>query len=202
MGLWQTPSWVSRSRGRLQGPRLAITHWALVYLTWAPSASPSPLARSHSQGRKLTFIILHLVSLIFKDMDYEVKAAAPFLCPCPYKRHHLDFSLSTKVECSSSDLGVGSMTDLYLWPWCRCWWDGSQRNHQTDILLIDVRDHSHRGVDHVHSVLAKQLELIVDELLPKAIVGPDNGPARLGPRVGVQQGHGVILHEVGEAESG
>ena len=46
-----------------------------------------------------------------------------------------------------------------------------------DLLLVDVRDYSHRGADHVHGVLAKQLELIVDELLPKAIVGPDDGPA-------------------------
>ena len=42
----------------------------------------------------------------------------------------------------------------------------------------------------------------MDELLPKAVVGPDDGPAGLGPRVGVQQGHGVVLHEIGEAEGG
>lgn len=52
----------------------------------------------------------------------------------------------------------------------------------------------------MHRVLAEQLELIVDELLPEATVGPDDGPARLSPCMGVQQGHGVVLHEVGKAE--
>lgn len=54
----------------------------------------------------------------------------------------------------------------------------------------------------MNSVLAKQLEFIMDKLLPKAIVGPDDGAARLGPHVGVQQRHGVVLHQVGEAEGG
>ena len=54
----------------------------------------------------------------------------------------------------------------------------------------------------MNSVLAKQLEFIIDKLLPKAVVGPDGGAAGLGPRVGVQQRHGVVLHQVGEAEGG
>jgi hypothetical protein len=46
-----------------------------------------------------------------------------------------------------------------------------------DLLLIDVRDHSYWVADHTHSILAKQLELTVDKLFLKAIVGLDNGPA-------------------------
>lgn len=46
-----------------------------------------------------------------------------------------------------------------------------------DLFLIDVWDQSHWRVNHVHRILAKQPELIMDELLPKAIVGSNDGPA-------------------------
>lgn len=131
-------------------------------------------------------------------MDYKIKIRSAFLLSFPYKRHNA-FSVSTKVEWSSYDPGVGSRADLYLWLQCRGW-QGLEWDHQTDFLLVDVGDHSHRGADHVHGVLPKQFELIVDELLPEATVGTDDRPAWLGPRVGIQQGHGVVLHEVGEAE--
>lgn len=68
--------------------------------------------------------------------------------------------------------------------------------HKTDLLLIDIWDHVQLGADTVHSVLAKQLELVVDKLLPKTIVGQDDSqrgllPAResSGAGAGTSRGH-------------
>lgn len=55
--------------------------------------------------------------------------------------------------------------------------DGSHRHHQTDLFLVDVRNHTHRGTDHVSGVLTKQFESIMDKLFPKADVGQDDGAA-------------------------
>ena len=53
--------------------------------------------------------------------------------------------------------------------------DGSLfAGHKTDLLLIDACDHVQLGGDPVHSVLTKQLEFVVDKLLPKTIVGQDD----------------------------
>ena len=57
------------------------------------------------------------------------------------------------------------------------WWAGLQWDHQTGPLLVDVWDPSHWRVHHLHCILAKELQLVMDELLPKATVGPDDGPA-------------------------
>lgn len=70
------------------------------------------------QGRKLIFTILHLVSLIFKEMDYKVKiySTLPFFLAliksiiCFF----FFFSWITKVKCLTSDVGVGSTADLHL----------------------------------------------------------------------------------------
>lgn len=78
--------------------------------------------------------------------------------------------------------------------------------HQTNLFLIDVRDHVHQGVDGVCSVLAKQLELLVDKLLPKTVVGQDecrhglvppwvSGRARPGPSQGSRAEGGRALEQ-------
>ena len=43
---------------------------------------------------------------------------------------------------------------------------------------------------------------MVDELFPKAIFGLEDELAGLGPCVRVQQGHGLVLQEIGETEGG
>lgn len=40
----------------------------------------------------------------------------------------------------------------------------------------------------------------MNKLLPKAVVGTDDGTAGLGPSMCIQQGHGVVFHEIGKAE--
>lgn len=127
----------------------------------------------------------------------KIKSYSTLPFTLPLQKASSGFSVSTKEKCLSRDLGGGSVADLYLRP--RDWQNGSQWNIQTDLLLLDVRDHAHGGVDHGHGVLAKEPELI-DELFPKAILGLEDEPAGLGPCVGVQQGHGLVLHETGEAE--
>ena len=71
--------------------------------------------------------------------------------------------------------------------------------HKTDLLLIDTWDHDQLGVDPVHSVLAKQLEFVVDKLLPKSIAGQDDSrhgllPAResSGAGAGTSRGHRAL----------
>ena len=110
-------------------------------------------------------------------MSYKIKSCSTLPFFLPLKKASSGFSVSVKVECFKYRSWCRINGRSVPLTWGRGWWNGSQWNHQTDLLLIDVGDHSHGGADHVHSVLAKQLELIVDELLPKAIVGPDDGPA-------------------------
>lgn len=48
-------------------------------------------------------------------------------------------------------------------------------------LFVNICDHPDGGLHHFHAVLAKEFPLVLNELLPEAHVGPDDGPARFDP---------------------
>lgn len=76
----------------------------------------------------------------------------------------------------------------------------SAQQHHPHFGFVNVGYHPQGRADHADGVDTEELVLVLDELLPEAVVGPNDGPAGPDPGVGSDQRHGVVLHEVGHAD--
>jgi len=76
------------------------------------------------------------------------------------------------------------------------------RHQGSPLSLINVWDDAIWCLYHFNRCLPKQLPLVVYQLPPEAHVGAYNRAPRFDPVVCLEEGHLMVLHQVGDAQGG
>lgn len=78
----------------------------------------------------------------------------------------------------------------------------SQGQQQLKLLLVRVWESSYRRLNHLDGVSGEEFEFILDQLLPKPVVGAYHRAAGLDPGVRLEERERVVFHQVGHAHGG